>query len=177
MKTKVILFDSNNYARIFINPSEDILSLPNALINPDLHDVHNISPEFWKLENNKIVSMSEDEKLIREQDLEKPKSNIFIKEIEKIIYVPVEKIVNVDKIVEIIKEVPIQITHHIEVPIEKEVIKFVDVIKEIPIEIYKDVIKEIKVIQEIEKVIKVIPKWVWGIISIQTIIIVLLLIK
>lgn len=95
--------------------------------------------------------------------------------------------VPIEKIVEVIK--------HIEIPVEKivEVIKYVDRIVEIPTEKTIEVIKHIKVpvekivhvsvdrIVEIEKIVekisKVVPTWVWGIIGTQSVLIILLLLK
>lgn len=181
MKTKVILFNEDKYALILTNPSEEILSLPDALINPDLSMVINLSPEYWKLENKQIVPMTEDEMVLRNKDLESEtvKSNIVIKE------VLVDKIV--EKIVEVIKEVPVAVEKIITV--EKNVVsevikevptiieKIVEVVKEIPVE----VLKEIEVIKNVEtivqKTVNKIPKWVLGVVAIQLVIIVLLLIK
>jgi hypothetical protein len=42
----------------------DYNSNPNALINPDLSEIINISPIFWKFNNNTIVAMSSDEQIL-----------------------------------------------------------------------------------------------------------------
>lgn len=70
-----------------------------------------------------------------------------IKEVEKIVYV--------DKPIEIIKEVPVEVKHYIEVPGPTV---YQEVIKELP-----PIIKEV----EIEK--KFIPPYMWGIIGLETI--------
>lgn len=81
-----------------------------------------------------------------------------------------EKIVNLETalqskeqtIVEVIKEVPV------------EVIKYVDRI----VEIEKEVSSEIKVIEKfIDKEIHIIPKWVFGIIAFETLLIIVMLVK
>ena len=95
-------------------------------------------------------------------ELSKPKEIIkeiqveVIKEVEKIIYV--DKIVEVSVIKEVIKEIPIEVIREVKVPIEiiKEVeipvqikgktkVVTKEIIKEVPIEVIKEVIKEVKV--------------------------------
>lgn len=67
-----------------------------------------------------------------------------IKEVEKIVEVPVEVIKEVEKEVEKIVEVPVDVIREVEV--EKEVEKIVEVIKEVPV----DVVREVEVIKEVE---------------------------
>jgi NH3-dependent NAD+ synthetase len=85
--------------------------------------------------------------------------------ITKTIPIQQVKTVEIVKEVEVVKEIP-RIVHatkftpiHVEKIIEK------------PVEVIKQVIKEIPV------EIKVLPKWVYGVISVQTLLIVLLLLK
>jgi hypothetical protein len=88
------------------------------------------------------------------------------KEIEYI-EVPKEVIKIEEKIVEVIKEV--------EKPIERivEVIKEIKVIEEKVIEKPIEIIKEVST--EVEKVVHKIPKWVWMVMSTQTITIAILI--
>jgi len=85
------------------------------------------------------------------------------------------------KEVEVIKEIKVIEEKIIEIPIEiiKEVIKkeFIEIPKYI--EVLKDRIieKEVEVIKEIEKEIKVVPLLVWGIMIVETVILIGLLIK
>jgi ribosomal protein L13E len=70
-------------------------------------------------------------------------NNIEVKEVEKIVEVPVEVIKEVEKIV----EVPV------------EVIKEVEKIVEVPVEVIKEVEKPIEVIKEVEKIVEVPVKY------------------
>lgn len=74
-----------------------------------------------------------------------------VKEIEKIVEVEKEVIREVEKIVEVPKEVIKEIIKEVEVP--KEIIKEVEVIKEI--EVPKEIIREVEVIKEVEKIVEV----------------------
>lgn len=82
--------------------------------------------------------------------------------------------------IQIVKEVPIYITQiekeYIEVPVEK----VVEVIKEVPVEVIKFVDKEIEVIKNVEvfverfltQEIKIIPKWCYIVMLVEFLIIV-----
>lgn len=146
-------------------------------------------------EINKIIESTEQEKLgllSTISDLERKLEEKVIEyvpyEVIKEIMVPVERIVEkeisverlvekevkiyIDKIVEIIKEVPVDVVREVErikeviVPVEKIVEKEVQVIKEVPVEIIKEVIvpvervveKEVQIVKEFpvyqEKIIK-----------------------
>jgi hypothetical protein len=84
-----------------------------------------------------------------------------IKEVEKIVEVPVEVIKEVEVPVEVIKEVekivevPVEVIKEVEVPVEviKEVEKIVEVIKEVevPVEVIKEVEKIVEVPVEVVK--------------------------
>jgi seryl-tRNA synthetase len=96
------------------------------------------------------------------------------------------KALNIEtKIVEVIKEVPVEVIREVRVVEERIVEKEVQVIKEFPV--YKEkIIKEfvdrpIETIREIEKEvvreIKTLPIWVYGVFLIETLTIVILLLK
>lgn len=55
----VVVFTSNN-ARVFHDPQnmEDLLKLPNAVLNPDLMKVKAIAPHFWKLVDGEVLPMN-----------------------------------------------------------------------------------------------------------------------
>lgn len=102
-------------------------------------------------------------------ELEKQLANIqpIIKEVEVIKYIPQEIIKiekeyiekPIDKIVEVVKEV---------IRIEKEYI-------EVPIEKIIEIEKEIE--KFVDKEIKIIPKWVFGVVAIETLLIIVMIIK
>jgi len=112
-----------------------------------------------------------------------------IKEIERIVEVPVEKIVTeivyVDKPIEVIKEVTIE--RVVEKPVE--VIKKVEKIVEVPIEVIKEVPVEvivekvvftpveIEVEKEIQVIKKIVPKWAIMVAAIELAVIILLIIS
>lgn len=89
------------------------------------------------------------------------------------------------KIVEVIKEVPVEVVREIRTIEEKIVEKEVQVIKEFPV--YKEkIIKEfvdrpIEVVKEVEKEIvkeiKLVPLWAYGALLAQTLTIIILLLK
>lgn len=83
----------------------------------------------------------------------------------------VEKIVYVDRIVEVVKNTQTEVDKIVNVvkEVEKEVIKLV------PTEVEKivNVTKEVE--KFIEKEIYKVPKWVWSVISIETIMLIVLL--
>jgi len=137
-----------------------------------------------------IIGGSAAPKLIEsEPQVEQLPVEITIKEIEKIVEVPVEKIVTetlyVDKPVEVIKEV--QKIIYVDAPVE--VIKEVERIVEVPVEVIKEVPVEVivekivsvpvEVIREVEvQVIKtVVPKWAMMIAAVEFAIIILLIIS
>lgn len=55
-KTRLVLFNKDGLgAKVFVNPvNKDELILQGALVNPSLHAVKGLSPEFWVLEENYI---------------------------------------------------------------------------------------------------------------------------
>jgi hypothetical protein len=69
MKVKAVHFDREGYARVMVNPSPELLSIPNTLVNPDLRAVAHTPMEYWKLSAGKIVPMSDSERAIRDADL------------------------------------------------------------------------------------------------------------
>jgi len=65
---KVIVFQLIT-ARTLYDPTNllDWSLSPNALVNPDMKDVLNVSPRFWKMDklNNKVLAMDEEERNYR----------------------------------------------------------------------------------------------------------------
>ena len=119
-----------------------------------------------------------------EMPVELPISEVKIETVERLVEVPVDRIIKemvyVDKPVEIIKEViiekpPVEIVKFIE--------KQVEVIKEVPYEkvVYVDkpveIIKEVIIEKEKEIIKKIVPKWAMVAIGVELIAILLLLIK
>lgn len=149
MKEKVKLVAFNKHgARVFVNPDEATLQLiddiyDDYVINPDLSEVNRTPLTHWVLSEGKIIK-GENEIPLREK-------KHAIKEVEKIVEVikevPVEVIKEVEKIVEIIKHVPVEVIK--EVPVVQELTK--EVIKTVEIPIYRD--KEVRIISEKFKVL------------------------
>ena len=121
-----------------------------------------------------------------------PSPEVVIKEVERIVEVPVEKIVYVDKPVEVIKEVfvdkfievekqPIEVVKYIEKIVEVE--KPVQVIKEVRVEVPVEKILErivevpLEVVKENETIKKIVPKWAIMVAAVEFAIIVLLIIS
>lgn len=110
---------------------------------------------------------------------------IVEKEVIKYVDRAVETIkeVIIDRPIEVIKEVPTIVTHHIEVPVEREVIKevlvdrIVEKVVQLPAEII-EVTKEVKVLEEkiIEKFVHVTPKWIVGLLASETVLLAIVLI-
>lgn len=92
-KTKIVLFQ-DGYARILVNPDHDTLQnifqsgLP-YFTNPDLSNVAFTSPEYWKIEQGKIVAMTPKEQELRNKDpeLQVPHNPIFIEKQVRIPYI------------------------------------------------------------------------------------------
>lgn len=80
------------------------------------------------------------------------------------------------KTVEIVEK-PIEVIKYIEKIIEIPVEKIVEVIKEVNVVEYKIVEKPTEVIEQVEKLVKVIPKWVFGIVTVETLLLIYLLVK
>jgi hypothetical protein len=137
-----------------------------------------------------IIGGSAAPKLIQsEPQVEQLPVEIAIKEIEKIVEVPVEKIVTetvyVDKPVEFIKEVIVE--RVVEKPVE--VIKEIERIVEVPVEVIKEVQVEVivekivsvpvEVVREVEvQVIKsVVSKWAMMVAAVEFAIIILLIVS
>lgn len=61
----VVVFTENN-ARILTNPDNIKFyeSLSNAIVDPDLKAVEGLPPHYWRLENGKVLPMSEEHKQI-----------------------------------------------------------------------------------------------------------------
>lgn len=78
VKTKVVVFTTNN-ARILVNPpdAESLVGLPGVLVNPDLSHVRHVPLEYWApdYENNRVVPLSEDERIPRAKLLKKAVDN------------------------------------------------------------------------------------------------------
>lgn len=95
------------------------------------------------------------------------------------------KTVYVDKIIEVIKEIPVEIIKEVKVIEERIVEKPIEIIKTIvqmvPVEKIVEVIKEIEVLKEIEKFvdkeIKIIPMFVKVALVLQSLLIIGLLVK
>lgn len=93
--------------------------------------------------------------------------------------------------IETVKEIPVQVIQeiekevikYIEVPVEKIIIQKVEIIKEVPtiIEKFIDRIveKQVEVIKEIEKeIIKTVtPLWLFGIIGVETVLLIIMFVK
>lgn len=59
-KKKTVIFSPDGRgARLLINAEHDP---EGSLVNPPLRDVRGISPDFWKLEDGKIVAMTDFER-------------------------------------------------------------------------------------------------------------------
>jgi hypothetical protein len=124
-----------------------------------------------------------------EPQVEQLPVEITIKEIEKIVEVPVEKIVTetvyVDNPIEVHKEVFVD--RVVEKPVEviKEVERIVEVpvevIKEVPVEVIVEKIVyqpvEVQVEKEIKVIKKIVPKWAIMVAAIELAIIILLIIS
>lgn len=80
------------------------------------------------------------------------------------------------KTVEIVEK-PIEVIKYIEKIIEVPVEKIIEVIKEVNVVEYKIVEKPTEVIEQVEKLVKVIPKWVFGIVTVETLLLIYLLVK
>ena len=121
-----------------------------------------------------------------------PSPEVVIKEVERIVEVPVEKIVYVDKPVEVIKKIyvdkfievekpPIEVVKYIEKIVEVE--KPVQVIKEVRVEVPVDRVLEkvvevpLEVVKENEIIKKIVPKWAIMVAAVEFAIIVLLIIS
>lgn len=110
-----------------------------------------------------------------------PSSDPQIIYIDKIVEVPVDRIVIQEKIIEVptIQTVETVRTVEVFVPVEKivekVVIKPMEIIKYHPVKeiVEKEVIKEVPVIQTVEK--HIIPIWTTGVMLIETLIIIVLL--
>jgi hypothetical protein len=115
----------------------------------------------------------------RISDLEYELSEQKIKKI--IEYVPQEVIKEVKIIEEKIIEKPVEVIKYVEKEVRVIEEKILEVIKEVPKEIKiieeRTIEKPVEIIKHIDKIIHKIPNWVIGMISIETIAIILLLIK
>jgi hypothetical protein len=94
-----------------------------------------------------------------------------------------EKEAGMVEIVEVIKEIPVEVVKEVRVVEERIIEKEVQVIKEFPVikdrivKEFVDVVREIEVIKEVEKQVKVVPFWVYGALGVQTLAIIILLLK
>lgn len=68
--TKVVAFTSNTAHIVHTRHPHKFLYHPAALISPDLSQVGEIPPKFWKLEDGKIAVMTRPEKVERLRQLE-----------------------------------------------------------------------------------------------------------
>lgn len=69
MEQRVVVIFTKTNARILINPDneffDELLTWPNAIVNPDLSRVEGVPPHLWKLEKGLVVSMNDAEKEAR----------------------------------------------------------------------------------------------------------------
>jgi hypothetical protein len=68
-KNKVVIFTKNNARIIITNELSKYKKMQNAVINPDLSNVLQVAPQYWKLEGKKIVEMTRPEKMARDLDI------------------------------------------------------------------------------------------------------------
>lgn len=182
MKNKVIEFLENG-PRIYTNPENlsEFEGKDNCIINPDLSAVKGVELHHWKLFNNSIIPMTQEEKEHTDKNLDENVFNLQVKikevfvdkivEIIKTIEVPVEKIVEVIKTVEVVKEI-IK-----EVPVEKLVTKVVKEFVEVPVEKIIDRFVDVPRETIVEKIVTKVPFWVWSVVGVETLVILGLLIK
>lgn len=162
MDTKVVVFNNHN-ARIIINPPslDQYLGHDNVLINPDLSQVQNLAPHFWKQVGNQVIPMNADEQIASETHHD---SNVTD-----------NHVLNIQTVREVIKEIPVEVLKEVEKIVEVPVEKIVEVIKEVSIEVEKIIYRDVEVIKEKEveilTEIKTIPKWMWSIVGLQSLII------
>lgn len=80
MKTKVVVFTPIG-VRILTNPTDAELQrytgLPQ-LVNPDQSPVAGLPLQYWKLENGKLASMTEDERSNRDELLKLINKNLVL---------------------------------------------------------------------------------------------------
>lgn len=68
MKTRVVQFTENNARILVVQDATPYEGLANTAINPDLTGVAGVPPHLWKLENGRVMPMTEAERLLRLQD-------------------------------------------------------------------------------------------------------------
>lgn len=116
-------------------------------------------------------------KLQEETPVEMPITEVKIETVERIVEVPVDRVIKevvfIDKPFEVVKEVVVE--KIIEVPVEviKEVEKQVEVIKEVTVERLIEV--PVEVVREKQVIKKIVPKWAMMIATVEFAIIILLL--
>lgn len=112
-KKTVVVFHKKG-AVLFKNPEnlDELLKLPNTFLNPDLSAVSNVPPNYWKVDEGKIVPMTKGEMEIQRDKLVDDPHNQFIvvKEVDKVIEVPVQNVIEriIEKAPEI-REVKVEI--------------------------------------------------------------------
>lgn len=76
-KKEIYVVFSPTNARILINPEEPLLyeGRDDVIKNPDLTNVQGIPPHFWKVQNYRIVSMTEAEKKQRQKIIDETVSH------------------------------------------------------------------------------------------------------
>lgn len=112
-----------------------------------------------------------------------PIAEVKIETVERIVEVPVDRVVKevvfVDKPFEVIKEVIVDRVVEVKVPVE--VIKEVEKQVEVPVEVIKEVTVErlvevpVEVIREVQVIKKIVPKWAMMVAAVEFAIIILLL--
>jgi hypothetical protein len=150
-KLKVVVFQEG-YARILINPSEEEMKLLEqsglpVFVDPYVKALVHVSPEYWKVEDGKIVEMTPEEKEARNKDLQedlRPLPRIVVKDGEGYIST---------------NESPLVLERRVEVPTE--------IIRETRIEVPVEVIRTVEVIKkvDVERLVQVtvdkVPLWLW----------------
>lgn len=67
-KHTAVIFTSNNARLIPFDHFDELPQTANILVDPDLTQVDGIAPHYWKCVDNKIIPMTELEKMDRDHD-------------------------------------------------------------------------------------------------------------
>lgn len=133
-----------------------------------------------------IIGGSSAPKIVEPELQKEPSVEIVIPEVrietvERLVEVPVDRVIKeivyVDKPLEIVKEITVE--KIVEVPVE--VIKIVEKQVEVPVEVIKEVTVEkiievpVEVVREVQVIKKIVPKWAMMIAAVEFAIITLLL--
>jgi ABC-type oligopeptide transport system ATPase subunit len=76
-KNKAIIFSKDSKPRILVNPNnvQQLKMDSNAIINPDLSMVKNVTVKYWTMKEGKVVEMSQEEKDIVDGKMSNQYSN------------------------------------------------------------------------------------------------------